>query len=76
MLPYEKVYVVTGDNLENKEIAVLQLMVLDETSSPNLVKTVVARLALSDYLALGVVLNKKVKVTITVVPDETKLPQV
>jgi len=74
MLPYEKTYVVTGANLDSKELAVLQL--LDEASSPNLVKTVVARLGLSDYLDLGVVLGKKVKVTITVVPDETKPLQV
>ena len=71
MLPYEKTYLVTGDSLESKELVVLQL--LDESSTPpNLMKTAVVRMGLSDYLNLGVTLSKRVKVTITALPDETK----
>ena len=71
MLPYEKTYLVTGDSLESKEVAVLQL--LDESSTPpNLMKTAVVRMGISDYLNLGVTLSKRVKVTITALPDEIK----
>lgn len=73
-LPYEKTFIVTNATLESKEIAVLQL--LDESSTPpNSVRTHVARISLQDFLDLGVTLNQKVKVTITVLPDQPKAPQ-
>lgn len=74
MLGYEKTYIVTGTRLESKDIAVLEL--LDETSSPNAVKTVVVRIAPSDYASLNSVpIGSKVKVTISVLSEAIAPPQ-
>ncbi len=64
---YEKVYVITAERMESKEMRVLEL--LDESSTPGLLKTVVARVPSEEFLRdFGAAASgSKVKVTFDVV---------